>query len=100
MKERLLWVMLLAVITVVAHTERSRCIIAYEEQSKRLGDLSVHHYKVKQKLKKSQTEVQRLKKAGQELYGTCRGMAAKCKEVIEGRLNCRPMNYLRRQNTL
>tara|TARA_S200002703_G_scaffold143860_2_gene137129 strand:+ start:561 stop:863 length:303 start_codon:yes stop_codon:yes gene_type:complete len=100
MKERLLWVMLLSVIVVAAHTERSRCLGAYNEQHKTLTKLSLHHYEVKKELQKSKKEVQRLQKAGQELYGTCRNMASKCKDIIEKRLNCRPMDYLRRNNTL
>ena len=100
MKERLLWVMLLSVIAVAAHTERSRAIIAYEEQHKTFTQLSLHHYKVKKELQESKKEVQRLDKAGKKLYGTCRNMASQCKEVIQKRLNCRyGADYLER-NTL
>lgn len=94
--ERLLWLCLVTAMAIVAHHERARCITAYEDQSQRLTKLSYHHWKVKKELQAEKEKSADLRNKGQELFAHCKKMGQQCKKVIEGRLNCRPVQFLER----
>lgn len=102
--ERILWFLVVIVISAGSFYENSKSICSYIKQSKRLSHLSRHHWEVKQELKQTKEELKQAKQkvlflnnAGRQLLEKCKYIARECDNIIKNKKNCGfSADYLRR----